>query len=189
MRKTLTLSLAAVAAIAAASAAFAQEAPKREPRPPMTRADVEQRTTESFARMDVNKDGVLNQADRDAREKSAFDRIDSNHDGSISPEEFAARGDERREARQAQAEPGQRSGPRMGRRGPGGPGAMGMGLARNADTDGDGSVTQAEFASAALTRFDTADTNKDGTLSREERRAQRGDRGGHREHRRPPEAG
>ncbi|KRA80415.1 EF-hand domain-containing protein [Altererythrobacter sp. Root672] len=193
MRKTLTLSLAAIAALAAGSAAFAQEAPQersgREPRPPMTRTDVEQRTNEAFARMDANKDGVLNQADREAREKSAFDRIDTNQDGAISPEEFAARGGERREARQAKAEPDQRPGPRMGRRGPGGPGPMGFGLARNADTNGDGAVTQAEFASAALTRFDSADANKDGTLSREERRAQRGNRGNHRDHRRPPEAG
>ncbi|MBT2135487.1 hypothetical protein KK137_14210 [Croceibacterium sp. LX-88] len=190
MRKTLSFSLAAVAALAAGGVAFAQEAPKREPRPPMTRADVEQRTNEAFTRMDANKDGVLNQADRDAREKLAFDRIDSNHDGAISPEEFAARGDERREVRQARADGDQRPGPRMGRRGAGGPGSMGFGLARNADADGDGSVTQAEFASAALTRFDSADANKDGTLSREERRAQRRDRSGHQgDHRRSPEAG
>lgn len=195
MRKSLTVSLAAIAAIAAGSAASAQEAPKREPRPPMTRADVEQRTNQTFARMDANKDGVLDQADRAAREKAAFDRIDANGDGAISPEEFAARGDQRREASQARAEDGQRQGPRqgsrMGRRG--GSGAMGFGLARNADTDGDGAVTQAEFASAALARFDSVDANKDGTISREERRAQRRDRsqqgGKHRDHRRQPEAG
>ena len=42
-------------------------------------------------------------------------------------------------------------------------------MARDADADSDGSITQAEFASAALARFDRVDANKDGTISAEER--------------------
>jgi hypothetical protein len=48
------------------------------------------------------------------------------------------------------------------------------GGARAADTNNDGTVTQAEFASAALARFDRADANKDGTISGDERREMRG---------------
>jgi len=39
-----------------------------------------------FARMDINKDGVLDQKDRTAY----FDRLDGNHDGNISRDEFTA---------------------------------------------------------------------------------------------------
>ena len=45
---------------------------------------------------------------------------------------------------------------------------MGFG---KADADGDRSVTQAEFVAAALQRFDAMDTNKDGKVTPEERRA------------------
>jgi hypothetical protein len=43
-------------------------------------------------------------------------------------------------------------------------------MARMADADKDGTVTQAEFTTAALARFDRADANGDGTISGEERR-------------------
>ena len=42
-----------------------------------------------------------------------------------------------------------------------------------ADTDGNGSISQAEFQAAALARFDKADANGDGTVTSEERRAAR----------------
>jgi hypothetical protein len=41
--------------------------------------------------------------------------------------------------------------------------------ARAADTNRDGAVTRAEFASAALARFDRVDVDKDGTISADER--------------------
>ena len=64
----------------------------------------------------------------------------------------------------------------MGRRGGG---MRGMMMAR-ADADGDGTVSQAEFTSAALARFDSADANNDGTVTAEERREQRSERRAHR---------
>jgi hypothetical protein len=180
MRKSLTLSLIAVTAIVAGTAALAQDnpAPGPAPRGDTTRADVEQRTTEMFGRMDLNKDGLLSDADREAARREAFDRADTDKDGSISFAEFEARRDDRREERAEGRGPGP-DGSRFGDRGPDGPGFGGpgprgdRGLARAADTDKDGTVTQAEFTTAALARFDRADANSDGTISLEERREAR----------------
>jgi|UPI000372191B Ca2+-binding EF-hand superfamily protein len=44
------------------------------------------RAEKHFARMDINKDGVLDQKDHNAH----FDRLDTNHDGNISRDEFTA---------------------------------------------------------------------------------------------------
>ena len=196
MRKLVTLSLAAAALMGASGIAYAQ-AEGASPRDPLTRAQAEQRSAEAFGRLDANKDGVLTQADRDAsretrrqerfarldanddgqlndadreaRRKEAFDRADADHSGGISYEEFAALRDQRIDRY------GERRGPegaRFERRRPGGrdgPGRMGAGMVRDADADSDGSITQAEFASAALARFDRVDANKDGTISADER--------------------
>ena len=111
-----------------------------------------------------------------------FDRVDTDKNGSISFAEFEARRDDRREAREERRGPGG-DGPRFADRGPGmrgGPGMPGMpgmgggrGMARMADADNEGTVTQAEFTTAALARFDQADANSDGTISLEERREAR----------------
>jgi Ca2+-binding EF-hand superfamily protein len=168
MRKIITLSLSAAATLAVGGVAYAQAAPNVA-RPGLTRAAVQERATKAFGRIDANDDGVLNQADREARQKAVFDRVDADHNGAISLAEFSAVREERREAR---AESGGPDGPRFARRALGGPG--GPGMARMADTDRDGTVTQAEFTQAALTRFDRADADKDGTISRDERRGMRG---------------
>jgi hypothetical protein len=164
MRKSLSLSLVA-AALVAGGTAYAQAAPRGE----MTRAAVEQRTTEMFGRMDVNDDGRLDDADREAARRETFDRIDTDGNGEISFAEFDAQRERRGESRAERRGPRDRSGePGMGQRGFGG-----RGLARAADADGDGTVSQAEFASAALERFDSADTDRNGTISLEERREAR----------------
>jgi len=183
MRKIVTLSLAAAALVGTGGVAHAQA----DEAPALTRAQVEQRSAEAFAQMDANDDGVLNQADRvarrqqrfarleadqdgelgpadrEARRKAAFDRLDADNSGGISFEEFSAQ----REQRQARAE---RRPPMAlrdaGRRG-------GTRLGRAADINRDGTVTQAEFASAALARFDRVDVNKDGTIGADERPARR----------------
>ena len=64
----------------------------------------------------------------------------------------------------------------MGGRGKGG----GMKMLAMAGTNGDKSVTQAEFRAAAEARFAKADVNNDGTVTADERKVQhaamRGDR-------------
>lgn len=150
MHKFVILSLTFAAALAA-GVACAQA-----PRGDLTRAEVEQRSAAAFARMDVNKDGVLDLADRQARRKAAFDRIDANGDGAIGFDEFGA-------GKGPRAGSGERRGPRIG---------------RMADADNNSSVTQAEFTAAALARFDRFDADKDGTISGDERRPRRGLRPG-----------
>lgn len=170
MRKTLIISLAAAASTLAGGAALAQV----DPAPGLTRAQVEKRASERFDRMDANADGRLDQADREARQTALFERIDADGNGAISRDEFASAGTERREAG---AELGDRA-PRFARRAMRAPG-----MARAADTDRDGAITEAEFTTAALERFERADADKDGRISREERRAQR------RAHRGEPRSG
>lgn len=166
MRRFVALSLATAAALAVGGTAYA-----RAERSDLTRAQVEERTAQKFARMDANGDGKLDAADREARRKRSFDRVDADGDGAISFTEFTAR-------RDARAEGGERKGPRFGR--------GGRAMARTADTDSDGAVTRAEFAGAALERFDRVDADKSGAISRDERRAARGPM---RHRRQPREAG
>ncbi len=183
MKKSLMIALAATG-LTLGGAAIAQD--QMRGGGDMTRADVETRTAERFARMDVNGDGLLNPADREARALERFNAADTNNDGALTFEESQAAREAHRETRQARrAERGEqagerrgRRGNRMGRRG----GRMGGGergqMMQQADADGDGSISQAEFTTSALARFDAADANSDGTLTAEERRAQRGERRG-----------
>lgn len=128
---------------------------------PSTRAEVTAHAETMFAKLDVNKDGMLDPKDAEARQGERFARLDANGDGSISQEEFAA-------AKQARGEKGGDKGKRGGKKGHG---KMGHGMAKAADTNGDGAVSKAEFTAAALARFDRTDTNRDGTISKEERKA------------------
>ena len=161
MRK-LTLSLAVGAAIAAGGAAYAQTL---QARPPLTRAAAEQRSDKAFERLDGNHDGKIDQADRTVREKARFDRVDANHDGQLSYAEFTAMHAQRDGARAKRGQGGQhRMALRRDGRG---------GMIRVAAVDKDGTITKAEFQTAALTRFDRLDTDKDGTVTREEAKAAR----------------
>lgn len=194
MRKTLTLSLAA-AAMTIGGVAVAQTAENTEARTPVramdhTREQAEQRAGTMFARLDVNGDGEISPADREARAQQRFDKMDADGDGAISREEFAAvrenrtaMREERRAAREARQGEGAKRGERMARRedrrGMRGAGMRGArGMLRQADADGNGAISQAEFTAAALARFDAADANNDGTVTREERRNARPERRG-----------
>lgn len=166
MRKlTLTLSAAALAIGGVAYAApggaggFDRDAP-------VTRAQAETRANAMFDRMDVNKDGKLDSADREARKGQRFDRMDANKDGSISREEFLAK---RERPAGTQAKPEGRDGKHWGKRHHRG-GGHGF-MMKQADTNGDGAISKAEFVAAHLARFDASDANKDGTVTKEERRA------------------
>lgn len=170
MRTKIALSIAA-AAMLASGVAYAQSGSHRGPHHgmpmgDMTRADVEARTAKMFGRMDANDDGVLNQDDRAARQQARFDRIDADSNGSISFDEFSAKRERRHEAR-GEGQQGRHH--RMGGRRMGGRG-HGM-MAKKADTDGDGSVSQAEFTAAALAHFDRADADGNGTVTADERKA------------------
>jgi Ca2+-binding EF-hand superfamily protein len=178
---------------------------------PQTRADIEKRIAERFAKADTNKDGAVTEAElkaaADARRAEIqakmaevrtrmFTAMDSDRNGQISRQEWDAHHAEMQAKRTERRETVRADGPR----GPGdkdrGPGIRmkggkdgrdmghrmmmrhdrdGLGWSgawiRMADTNTDGRVTLAEAQARPLARFDAVDTNKDGTLSPEERKA------------------
>ncbi len=142
-----------------------------------TRAEVQTKAAEMFAKLDANKDGKLDAADRAAkraeRQAKKFARLDADGNGSISKAEWDQQGADRAAKRAAAGEAGQ--GKRHAMRGHHGKrgGHHGMRMMGKADTDGDKAISQAEFQTAALARFDAADANKDGQVTAEERKAQR----------------
>ena len=127
----------------------------------------------AFAKMDANKDGKLTKPEADAARAAhkgaksgdrkpgshadrLFARADTNKEGAVTAAEF-----------QAMPKPGH---DKAAKGGHGGGKARMLG---EADIDKDGKVSQAEAQQAALARFDRADTNKDGKVTPEERRALR----------------
>lgn len=148
----------------------------------LTRAEAQANATQMFAKMDANKDGKVDATDRAARhaemQAKRFAAFDANSDGSISKAEWdqhgadrAAKRGERKEKRVAAGEAGEgKQGGMRGHHGKRG----GHGGWMKADADGDKAISQAEFQTAALARFDAADANKDGQVTAEERQAQRG---------------
>ncbi len=194
--------LAVSAAAAVTLPAFAQmtaASDKPGMRAPETRADVESRLRERLGRLDANKDGTVTREETiamaDARMKERndahFAAMDSDKNGTISRAEFDA--GHAKGAMAMAGGPGERI-VRIDKRGdlasppvPPMPGTddkpgerrtrvMMMG-GRNgmimADGDGKGIVI-ADAVKKALERFDATDTNKDGSISAEERKAQRG---------------
>jgi Ca2+-binding EF-hand superfamily protein len=165
----------------------------------MTRAETVEIIRAHFARLDADQDGIISGAEAAARRKhpggawqgenamvrrhdradpaAAFDRIDANKDGSISRDEFAKAREERIERRMVTRERGE--GAKDGRearkhvmRMHGGRGFGGRMIVM-ADTDKDGRITLAEAEALALRHFDQLDTNRDGQVTPEERRAGR----------------
>jgi len=176
MPKFLPLSLALLASttLVAGTAALAQPTP--EPRV-MTRADAETHAAAAFARLDVNQDGNLTAADRADALRPHFDAADTDGNGQLSFAEAGAMNEMRREKRHEQR--AERSEERRENRAEHRPRGMAMGrmgrqmggqMLESADADGNGEISQAEFTSVALSRFDRADTDSDGTISRDERR-------------------
>lgn len=168
MRK-LTFSIGAAvlatAGIAIAAPAIAQPTGKAE----MTRADVQAKAVERFAKMDANSDGVLDAADREARRAKMFDRLDTDNNGAISEAEFNARKAAR--AGQNADQHAGHAGMKSARRGHRGMMGGRMAMARMADTNNDKAISQAEFTAAALKRFDRADADGNGTVTQAERKA------------------
>jgi len=148
MLKTLTAA-ALLGSAAIAGLASAQTAPRPAADAHVTRAEFIARAEASFARMDLNKDGVLTREERRAGRPARGDRA-------LGPM------GSRLAVTQETAPPPPPPGDRMAGR-PGGMRGPGGGLARM-DGNGDGKVTRAEYDAGARTRFDRMDTNADGTI-------------------------
>lgn len=164
--------------------------------------DKSARKANRFADMDANKDGQLTKAEMDAahaarmdgrggkrmenitdaqkaewqakkaeRHAAHFTAMDTDKNGSLSETEFSAghammhdgKGDDM----------GDHQGRHHGKRGHHGRGGMGGMMMQNADANKDGAISQAEFSTAALTRFDGMDTDKNGIVSKDEHKAAR----------------
>ncbi len=176
----LGLSLAALSIGGVAYAAH-HDGPDADGDRTVTRAEAQTHAAEMFAKMDVNKDGRIDQVDRTAHEiamrNEHFTKLDTNKDGSISRAEFDA-------AHSGGHEGGHGKGDqRMGGMGMGG--AMmgggghgkghrgGMKMKQMADTNKDQAISREEFSAAHLKHFEMTDANKDGKITPDERRAAR----------------
>ena len=178
------------AALLASAAAIAQVASTSAPAPEAkaakvhTRAEVQAKVAEHFARLDTNRDGAVTKAEADAartalhaqfaerredRREQAFERIDSNRDGAISRAEWDAQAAKRQQRVASRHRDG--DGRRDGRGFHGG-GMYGLGghMFELADANKDGRVTLQEAQTAALRHFDLADANRDGQITPDERR-------------------
>jgi len=197
-----TVALAGTAALAQTAAPPAPAQPARPMADgAMTRDEVVAKVRDHFSRFDADKDGSITTAEMGAihgrmgehrmaeggppqvmiREhamhdpNAAFDRLDANKDGVISRDEFAKGREIRIEKRIVRREKfkearrsGKLEGTRMHRMG-----GMGAHMIVMADTDKDGRVTLREAETLALQHFDQMDSNHDGRVTREERRAGR----------------
>lgn len=154
------------------------------------------RQAERFGRVDADKDGELSQAEMAAarearqarmqqrreamRERRAgraddhFARLDTDGSGGLSQAELAAAREAMQERRGERA--GGREGGERKMRGHHGGKRGAMAMLRMADTNGDKSVSQAEFTAAADKRFAAMDANADGSVTAEERQVVRSER-------------
>lgn len=170
MRSNVMKAALALATAAAAFPALAADQPRPAPQP-MTRAAVQQKIAETFARLDTNRDGAVTQAEYDAARTAMrtewqgkrFAKLDKDGNGQISREEFAARGDRGEGRGKGMRGHWRHHGGGMGR----------FGNFAMMDTNKDGRVTLAEASARPLAMFDAADTNHDGTVTPEERQAAR----------------
>lgn len=175
--KTKWIAVALAATTALAMPAFAQMDAPREGRrmaAPMTRADVEAKVKDRFAKMDLNRDGAVTKEEvgqmreqrREERRDRAFAMLDTDRNGSISRSEFDARATKREGAgamRQGMMRKRMMRRAVMAR-------AMGGRMFARADANNDGRVTLNEALTPAMAAFDRADANRDGTVTPEERR-------------------
>ena len=178
--------------------ALAQMAAKAE-----LRSDVEARVKDRLGKLDANKDGVVTreemmafaQARTKARDDETFAAMDTDHNGTISRAEFEAFHAKAHSEAVVQTSNGDGTQVRVETRrmvmrgdGPDGmappppPAPDGKPHVRmmmmdhdGAMTiaDGDGRIVIADAVKKALARFDAMDTNKDGTITPEERKAAR----------------
>ena len=192
--KTFIL-LGAAAAALIVTPGLAQQGRAAERGGGVTRAEVETRVRDMFARVDSNRDGFVTQAEAQAfrgaaraerqnsrgeRREARFARLDTDRDGSISRDEFFARA-----GRADRAQQGERRGLRAERRVArqerraqrGGMMArLGGKRFERIDANKDGRISLAEVTTQRLRAFDRVDANRDGRITREERQAVRAER-------------
>lgn len=153
-------------------------------------ADREARKAERFARLDRDGNGEVSQAEmdamkaermaqREARKAERFAMLDTDKSGGLSAEEMAKGREMRGKWRGERGEHAERGhhgkrGHHGGMRGGKGRSAMGKAI----DADGNGSISKAEFLAVATKRFEAQDSNKDGKVTPEERKAFRDARRG-----------
>lgn len=171
MNKTLLLGgLAALSLSVASGAAVAQQAPRHaaQSAAPMSRADFVERRVSRLTAADANRDGTVTveemraarQAQHAARAAARFDRLDADKNGALSREEFSAR-----------PQRGERGDhPRMERGGRHG-GHRARGGMRGGPKGERGPVVIAEARARAEEAFARLDTNRDGVVTADERRA------------------
>ena len=121
--------------------------------------------TRMFESMDADKNGQISRTEWDSHHAGMKMKWMEHR------ETAAAGGNERREMRMKFKDGEGRKGHHMMHRGGMGWGGFGEKGFETADANNDGRVTLAEAKAKAFARFDAADTNKDGTLSPDERRA------------------
>jgi Ca2+-binding EF-hand superfamily protein len=187
--KTLLIGGAALLASAAALAQVAPvtPAPAQRAERVQTRAEVQAKVAEHFAKVDANHDGSITKVEADAamqafhakfaerskdRRDNSFERLDTNNDGAVSRSEWDAGAAQREQRiasrdRNGDGRPDSRGFRHGGMRDLGGFGGR---MFETADANKDGRVTLSEAQAAALQHFDMADANRDGQITPDERR-------------------
>ena len=190
--KKIVLFGAAAAALLATPALAQQDRGGMDRGAGVTRAQVQARVQQAFARVDVNRDGFVTQQEaqsvrgavggerrgnRGQAREARFAQLDANRDGQISRAEFFAPrpAAERGERREMRAERRAQRVERRGQRGNGGGMFARLGGNRfdRVDANRDGRISLAEVTTLRLSAFDRADANRDGLVTREERRSAR----------------
>lgn len=139
----------------------------------LTREELTAALDARFARLDVNKDGKIDQQDRDLMRQQRLDArfaaMDTDKNGQISKAEYIAAQQARRDKwdQAGRDRPGGASRRRWDRHGSG----VGFGMMRH--TGANGPVTREQFLAGPLAMFDKADVNKDGKVTADEMKAAR----------------
>jgi Ca2+-binding EF-hand superfamily protein len=126
-----------------------------------------------FAKMDANGDGNINVSDREAKLKQRFAEMDGDKNGAITEAEFVAGHARKARGDKAKGSDANREGERSKHNGRHAGRGGGMKMLGLADTNNDQVVSKDEFRAAYAANFVKADSNKDGSISTDERKAMR----------------